>query len=79
MASYKTASDGMNTSGMGLTGTDKSTYQEHIVDNVCKYYFDLLPVLGDRPNIYPHYTNECGKCDECNQKFYFKSIYDKIL
>jgi hypothetical protein len=69
MASYKNASDEMNTSGMGLTETDKSTYQEHIVNDVCKYYFDLLPVLGDRPNIYPHYTNESVRKDNIVETF----------
>jgi hypothetical protein len=62
----KTASDGMNSSGTGLTGTDKSTYQEYMVDNVCKYYFDLLPVLGNRPNIQPHFTNEGEPSEEVN-------------
>jgi hypothetical protein len=28
------------------------------VDNICKYYFELLLVLGNRPNITPAFTNE---------------------
>jgi hypothetical protein len=44
--------------GQGIDDVDKPTFQQYVVDTICKYYFELLPVLGNRPNIQPHFTNE---------------------
>jgi hypothetical protein len=62
--SYKVASDQMNGTGAGITGReDTINFQKYIVKFVCKYYFELKPVFGDRPNVRPFFTNE----DECNE------------
>ena len=60
MASYKEAHEKMNNTGNGLGkhSLEFTTFQEFIVKNVCKYYFQLDPVLRDRPNVYPWFTNE---------------------
>jgi hypothetical protein len=58
MASYRVATDRMIGTGQGLEDVDKPDFQQYVVDNICKYYFDLLPVLGNRPNITPAFTNE---------------------
>ena len=59
MASYKEASERMNRTGNGLEGFQYTSFQEYIVKNVCRYYFELEPILkDDRPNVTPWYTNE---------------------
>jgi CRISPR/Cas system-associated protein endoribonuclease Cas2 len=64
MASYKNANDQLRETGSGLFGIDHSNFQEYIVSLVCKYYFDLLPVLGSRPNVTPAFMNECEEDEE---------------
>ena len=67
MASYKEAHERINNTGNGVHGFEKdNTFQEYIIRNVCKYYFELDPVLRDRPNVYPHYTNEDEKVKKYN-------------
>jgi hypothetical protein len=58
MASYKEATDRMNQTGAGLEGLDLTNFQEYIVNQVCKYYFELDCVMRDRPNVQPWFTNE---------------------
>ena len=58
MSSYKEAHEKMNNTGEGFNGIEMETFQTYIVKNVCKYYFELDPVLRDRPNVYPWFTNE---------------------
>jgi hypothetical protein len=58
MASYKEGNEKLNNTGSGLTGLDLSTLQEYVVNNICKYYYVLDPVLRDRPNVRPVYTND---------------------
>ncbi len=48
----------MRNTGGGLHGIAHSNYQDWVIDKVCKYYLDLLPVLGSRPNVQPAFTNE---------------------
>jgi hypothetical protein len=48
----------MMSTGAGLHGIDHSNYQSWVVDKVCKYYNELMPVLGSRPNVSPIFTNE---------------------
>ena len=67
MASYKEAHERINNTGNGIHGFEKdNTFQEYIVRDICKYYFELDPVLRDRPNVYPHYTNEDEKVKKYN-------------
>ena len=58
MASYKEASKRFNQAGSGFEGLELSTFQDWVVKNVCRYYFELDPILKDRPNVTPWYTNE---------------------
>jgi hypothetical protein len=64
MASYKTAADQLRETGAGLHGTEYVNFQDYIVKHVCRYYYELEPVLGDRPNVTPWYTNEDSDEDE---------------
>ena len=64
MQSYKEANERMLRSGNGLKGLKNTTFQEYIVQDICKYYFILDPVLKDRPNIKPRYTNEEESSEE---------------
>ena len=58
MSQYKEAHEKMKNTGSGLEGFHFANFQDYIVKNVCKYYFELDPVLKDRPNVYPWVTNE---------------------
>ena len=58
MSSYKEAHEKLHNTGNGLHGLEFSTFQEYIIKNVCKYYYELHPVLSNRPNVYPWFTNE---------------------
>ena len=59
MSSYKEANERLNRTGNGITDPLKySTFQEYIVNNVCKHYYILDPVFKDRPNVRPWATNE---------------------
>ena len=58
MALYKEGNECINNTGSGLHGIELSTLQEWVVNNICKYYYELDPVLRDRPNVRPCYTNE---------------------
>lgn len=58
MQSYKEASERMNMTGNGLEGIQYTSFQEYIVKSVCKYFFELDPILKDRPNVTPWATNE---------------------
>ena len=56
--SYKVASERLARSGTGLDGFKHTSFQEYIVREVCRYYFELDPVLRDRPNVRAWFTNE---------------------
>ena len=58
MGQYKEANERMNNTGDGLEGIEFTNFQDYIVNNICKYYFVLDPVLKDRPNVCPWCTNE---------------------
>ena len=58
MASYKDGCDMVNQSGGGLEGLDESSFQQYIVNNVCKYFYELDDLMKDRPNVKPWFTNE---------------------
>jgi hypothetical protein len=60
LQSYKTAKDYITNTGSGLTGISFSNYQDKVVSKYCRYYFILDPVLGQRPNVKPWFTNEDG-------------------
>ena len=58
MGQYKEANERMNNTGDGLEGIEFSNFQDYIVNSICKYYFELDPVLKERPNVRPWITNE---------------------
>jgi hypothetical protein len=47
----------MTTTGAGTVGAEHLKFQDYIIDNVCRYYFELLPIMKDRPNVLPWFTN----------------------
>jgi hypothetical protein len=57
MDQYREALNQFNTSGNGVDQSEMANFHEHIKKNVCKYYFVLEPVLKDRPNMTPAWTN----------------------
>ena len=64
MGTYKEASERMNRTGNGMTDPLKfSSFQEYIVRDVCRYYFELDPIFKDRPNMTPWATNEDDSSD----------------
>jgi hypothetical protein len=58
MKSYKKANDRFNGSDHGLEGIDYTNFHEQVLKETCRFYDDLKPVLGDRPNVTPWVTNE---------------------
>jgi hypothetical protein len=68
MDQYREALRQTETSGMGLDETDATTFKEHITKDVCKYFYVLEPVLKDRPNMKPAWTNHMQEtqknCDD---------------
>jgi hypothetical protein len=58
LQSYKTAKDHIVNTGSGLHGIAHSNYIDSVVDKHCRYYYILDPVLGQRPNVKPWFTNE---------------------
>ena len=65
MSSYKEANEKMGRTGNGITDPLKySSFQEYIVNNVCKHYFVLDAVFKDRPNVRPWATNEDDSRDD---------------
>jgi hypothetical protein len=56
--SYFKASDRLRDTGAGLDGSAYSTFHEMVKSTICRYYDELQPVLGDRPNVNAWYTNE---------------------
>jgi hypothetical protein len=45
-------------SGGGLQGVEEESFAKYIRDFHCRYYFELRPIFGARPNIQPWFTNE---------------------
>ena len=58
MASYKEANERLLNTGSGIQGLAYTTFQELIVNTVCKYYYQLDPILKNRPNVYAWHTND---------------------
>jgi hypothetical protein len=58
MKMYKKAQDRFNTSGNGLEGIEYSDFHTRVLNETCRFYDDLHPILGDRPNVTPWITNE---------------------
>jgi len=52
---YKEASDWRQRTGSGVTS--ESSLREALT-KYCKYYFELQPVMEDRPHVRPPYTNQ---------------------
>jgi hypothetical protein len=65
---YKTAKDHIVNTGSGLNSIDHSNYIEKVVHNHCRYYHILDPVLGQRPNVKPWYTNEDEGDDNVDER-----------
>jgi hypothetical protein len=58
------AAEYMKETGAGLFGIDHVNYRDWVVDNVCRYYVELLPIMRNRPNVTPWFTNhDDGKDD----------------
>jgi hypothetical protein len=64
LQSYKKAHDCITNTGSGLHGIEFSNYQDKMVRTHCRFYFALKPILGQRPNVKPWYTNEQGDKEE---------------
>lgn len=45
-------------SGGGLQGSDVDSFAKYIRKYHCKYYYELRPIFGNRPNVQPWFTNE---------------------
>jgi hypothetical protein len=58
---FHKAFERMEGTGRGTKGVEHANFQNYVVTNVCRYYFELLPVLKDRPNMKPWYTNHSKK------------------
>jgi superfamily II DNA helicase RecQ len=56
--SYKEAKERMENTGAGLEGASFEKFQDYVVAKVCKYYLELDPILKNRPNVFPMYTNQ---------------------
>jgi hypothetical protein len=50
--------------GAGTVGLEHQKFQDYIVDDVCRYYFELLPIMKDRPNVLPWFTNHGTEKDD---------------
>jgi hypothetical protein len=55
---YKEAKERIANTGAGLEGTEFKKFQDYIHAKVCKWYSTLDPILKNRPNIYPVWTNQ---------------------
>jgi hypothetical protein len=64
MQSYKKAQDRFNTSGNGLEGIEESDFHSKVLKETCRFYDDLKPILGDRPNVTAWATNEDEEEDD---------------
>ena len=83
MASYKEANERLNATGSGLEGIEYTNFQEYVVNNICKYYYQLDPVLKNRPNVCCWHTNDKmrGKnvVEEINQSTHDRDIQTILL
>jgi len=52
---YKDAADWLNNTGSGVT--DENNLREALVKR-CQYYYELQPIMEERPNVRPLYTNQ---------------------
>jgi hypothetical protein len=62
--SFNIAHQQMIGTGAGTVGLEHDKFQDYIVDDVCRYYFELLPLMKDRPNVMPWFTNHGTEKDE---------------
>ena len=61
MASYKETNERLLSTGGGLKGLAYTTFQEFVINNICKYYLDLNPVLKNRPNVRAWHSNDAKR------------------
>jgi hypothetical protein len=54
---FNKAHDFATNTGAGMKETDEGTF-ESAVKKICPYYFELLPIIGDRASARPMLTNE---------------------
>jgi hypothetical protein len=64
LESYKIAKERFNNTGAGLEGIAFNKFQDYVYTKICKYYEQLDPVMKNRPNVYPVYTNSSDVEDE---------------
>ena len=60
-AQFRKASDWKNCTGQGID--DPGSVEEYL-KKLCRYYNELEPVMGDRPNAKPLFTNEVDPDDD---------------
>jgi hypothetical protein len=60
MEQYKAADKRFKKTGAGLNDNEFPSFHAMIIKNVCPWYEELHPILKDRPNVYPCFTNESG-------------------
>jgi hypothetical protein len=60
MDQYKLADKRFKKTGAGLKDSEFPSFHAQVINNVCPWYEELHPILKDRPNVYPCFTNESG-------------------
>ena len=60
IAKFKIASDRCANTGEGILATDGETSFREFMLQIFQWYYDLLPVLGNRPSIRPFITTDEG-------------------
>jgi hypothetical protein len=68
MKMYKMAQDRFNGSGNGLEGIEYADFHDRVLKETCRFYDDLHPILGDRPNVTPWITNEDSDFDKDEER-----------
>jgi hypothetical protein len=68
MKMYKMAQDRFNGSGNGLEGIEYADFHDRVLKETCRFYDDLHPILGDRPNVTPWCTNEDSDFDKDEER-----------
>jgi hypothetical protein len=60
MEQYKIAEQRFKKTGAGLSDDSFPSFHAMVIETICPWYEQLQPILKDRPNVYPCYTNESG-------------------
>ena len=79
MASYKEANEKLNGSGRGLEGIDYTNFQEYVVTNICPFYFQLDPVLKNRPNVQCWHSNDKASKNDRFEESVERTTHDDNL